>query len=45
MVTADPKCDYYADLEIPPSADTVEIKKQFKKLGWFTSLIVQEAAR
>lgn len=33
MVKADPKCDYYADLELPPSADAVEIKKQFKKLG------------
>ncbi|KAI4190199.1 MAG: hypothetical protein L6R41_000945 [Letrouitia leprolyta] len=33
MVKADPKCDYYADLELLPSADAVEIKKQFKKLG------------
>ncbi|KAI4182949.1 MAG: hypothetical protein LQ346_006438 [Caloplaca aetnensis] len=33
MVKADPKCDYYADLELPPSADAVEIKKQFKKLA------------
>ncbi|KAI4280244.1 MAG: hypothetical protein L6R35_005945 [Caloplaca aegaea] len=33
MVKADPKCDYYADLEVLPSADAVEIKKQFKKLA------------
>lgn len=33
MVKADPKCDYYADLELLPSADAVEIKKQFKKLA------------
>ncbi|KAI4171586.1 MAG: hypothetical protein LQ343_004178 [Gyalolechia ehrenbergii] len=33
MVKADPKCDYYADLELLPTADAVEIKKQFKKLG------------
>lgn len=36
MVKADPKCDYYADLELPPSADAAEIKKQFKKLGLIT---------
>ncbi|KAL8673651.1 MAG: hypothetical protein Q9168_001957 [Polycauliona sp. 1 TL-2023] len=33
MVKADPKCDYYADLELPPSAEANEIKRQFKKLG------------
>ncbi|KAL8940225.1 MAG: hypothetical protein Q9216_002934 [Gyalolechia sp. 2 TL-2023] len=33
MVKADSTCDYYADLELLPSADAVEIKKQFKKLG------------
>ncbi|KAL8702710.1 MAG: hypothetical protein Q9201_004110 [Fulgogasparrea decipioides] len=33
MVKADPKCDYYADLELPPSADALEIKRQFKKLA------------
>ncbi|KAL8923227.1 MAG: hypothetical protein Q9172_003204 [Xanthocarpia lactea] len=33
MVKADAKCDYYADLELPPSADANEIKRQFKKLG------------
>ncbi|KAL8999398.1 MAG: hypothetical protein Q9169_001712 [Polycauliona sp. 2 TL-2023] len=32
MVKADPKCDYYADLELPPSAEANEIKRQFKKL-------------
>lgn len=25
--------DYYADLELPPTADITEIKKQFRKLG------------
>ncbi|MCJ1376564.1 hypothetical protein MMC20_007807 [Loxospora ochrophaea] len=33
MVKADCKRDYYADLELSPSADAGEIKKQFKKLG------------
>ncbi|MCJ1257039.1 hypothetical protein MMC24_004864 [Lignoscripta atroalba] len=33
MVKADPKRDYYADLELKPSADTAEIKKQFHKLA------------
>ncbi|KAL9599410.1 MAG: hypothetical protein Q9219_003847 [cf. Caloplaca sp. 3 TL-2023] len=33
MVKADPKCDYYADLELLPSAEAAEIKKQFKKLA------------
>lgn len=44
MVKADPKCDYYADLEVLPSADAVEIKKQFKKLGLLTSVIVTAPA-
>jgi curved DNA-binding protein CbpA len=25
--------DYYADLELPPTADIQEIKKQYRKLG------------
>ncbi|MCJ1287921.1 hypothetical protein MMC26_007273 [Xylographa opegraphella] len=33
MVKADPKHDYYADLNLPASADVVDIKKQFKKLA------------
>ncbi|KAI9674168.1 MAG: hypothetical protein M1817_001986 [Caeruleum heppii] len=33
MVKADPKRDYYADLELPQGADIIEIKKQFKKLA------------
>lgn len=36
MVKVDSKCDYYADLELPPSADANEIKRQFKKLGLIT---------
>ena len=37
MVKADPKCDYYADLELPTSAEATEIKRQFKKLGMTAS--------
>ena len=33
MVKADVKRDYYADLELPPTADAEEIKKQFRALG------------
>jgi hypothetical protein len=33
MVKADIKKDYYADLELPSTADTEEIKKQFRLLG------------
>ncbi len=33
MVKADPTRDYYRDLELPPSVDAQEIKKQYKKLG------------
>lgn len=31
--------DYYADLELPPTADIPEIKKQFRKLGQSTSIM------
>jgi hypothetical protein len=34
MVKADVKRDYYADLELKVGADTEEIKKQFRKLGY-----------
>ncbi|KIW00974.1 uncharacterized protein PV09_07496 [Verruconis gallopava] len=33
MVKADPKRNYYADLEVSPSADIDEIKRQFRKLA------------
>lgn len=33
MGKADMTRDYYGDLEVQPSADAAEIKKQFKKLG------------
>jgi hypothetical protein len=35
MVKLDYDRDYYADLELPATADAVEVKKQFKKLGRF----------
>lgn len=38
MVKADFDRDYYADLEIEPSASINEIKKQFRKLGTQPSL-------
>ncbi|KIX99762.1 uncharacterized protein Z520_04398 [Fonsecaea multimorphosa CBS 102226] len=33
MVKADVKRDYYADLDLPPTADAEEIKKQFRLLA------------
>lgn len=33
MVKADVRRDYYADLGLAPSAESEEIKKQFRKLG------------
>lgn len=42
MAKADPKCDYYADLELTPAADAPEIKKQFKKLGRTASIMKEE---
>ncbi|KAI1617207.1 molecular chaperone DnaJ [Exophiala viscosa] len=33
MVKADVKRDYYADLDLPPTADTEDIKKQFRYLA------------
>jgi curved DNA-binding protein CbpA len=33
MVRADVKYDYYADLDLPPTADAEDIKKQFRTLG------------
>ena len=33
MVKLDAKRDYYADLELPPTADAEEIKRQFRVLG------------
>ena len=33
MVKADINIDYYADLDLPSTADAEEIKKQFRTLG------------
>jgi curved DNA-binding protein CbpA len=33
MVKSDVKTDYYADLDLLPTADAEEIKKQFRTLG------------
>lgn len=33
MVKADYTRDYYADLDLPQTADVNEVKKQFRKLG------------
>jgi DnaJ-class molecular chaperone len=33
MVKPDAKHDYYADLELPATADAEDVKKQFRQLG------------
>ena len=38
MGKADVDRDYYGDLELEPTADPNEIKRQFKKLGMVTNL-------
>lgn len=35
MVKADVRRDYYADLGLGPSAESEDVKKQFRKLGGF----------
>ena len=42
MVKLDSKRDYYADLELPPTADAEEIKRQFRALGEFTAADVHD---
>lgn len=38
MVKADVRRDYYADLGLTPSAESEDIKKQFRKLGMAGSM-------
>ena len=38
MGKADVERDYYGDLELEPTADPNEIKRQFKKLGMVLNL-------
>lgn len=45
MVKATDDRDYYADLEIKPSADANEVKKQFKKLGMIFLIHGQDPIR
>ena len=40
MVKADVKRDYYADLELQQNATPEEIKKSFRKLGWFIVIVM-----
>ena len=38
MVTVDSKRDYYADLDLPNTADPEIIKKRFRELGMKTGI-------
>jgi hypothetical protein len=40
MVKVDSKRDYYADLDLPSTADTEEIKRQFRLLGTRTGRLL-----
>ena len=44
MGKADAERDYYGDLELEPTADPNEIKRQFKKLGMLLALKNKERA-
>jgi hypothetical protein len=44
MVKPDFSRDYYADLELPTTADADAVKKQFRKLGRKTTLRLLERA-
>ena len=41
MVKLDYDRDYYADLELSGPVDAAEVKKQFKKLGRFDSILIR----
>ena len=43
MGKADADRDYYGDLELEPTADPNEIKRQFKKLGMVIPLCLMRA--
>lgn len=40
MVKLDTSKDYYADLELPASCTTEDVKKQFRKLGVYIDVYV-----
>lgn len=39
MVNADPRRNYYEDLELNPSADANQVKKQYRQLGMRTFIV------
>lgn len=40
MVKADARKDYYTDLGLAPNAELEDIKKQFRGLGMWRSMVV-----
>lgn len=40
MVKLDASRDYYADLELPSTCTADDVKKQFRKLGQLTLVVV-----
>jgi curved DNA-binding protein CbpA len=42
MVKPDASRDYYADLEVPPTASEEEIKRAFRNLGLYAHLLIDD---
>lgn len=42
MVNADPRRNYYEDLELNPSADANLVKKQYRQLGMKNFIVAKE---